>query len=89
MGQRRQLEAAAAVIHAGNTIQECHLLGPGNAALELLELPSHRCWGAMESSSSLQVFSSLPRLAGHASAEGGEGACAKEELADFTQPDTH
>lgn len=83
MGQRRQLEADAAVIHAGNPIQECHLLGPGCAALELLEVPSHSSWEAMESSSSQQVFSSLPRLAGHAS------ACAKEELAGFTQPDSH
>lgn len=44
---------------------------------QLLQLPWHRFW----------AFSSLPRLTGNASAQGPEGACAKQELAGFTQPD--
>lgn len=62
---------------------------PAMQPWELLELPSHRCREAMESSSSQQASSSLPRLAGHASAEGDDGARAKEVLPGFTQPDSH
>lgn len=90
MGQLRQMEADAACGPSSrNTIQECHLLGPGYAAMGAPGVALAQVLEAMESFSSQQAFFSLPRLAGHASAEGHEGASAKEELADFIQPDSH
>lgn len=72
-----QLEAHAAWIHPGNTIQECHLLGPGCAAIAAPAVALAHVLGFL-----------LPSQAGwECLCQGPEGACAKQELAGFTQPD--
>lgn len=73
---------AAGMGQGGRFIQET----PSRSAICWVPavLPSHRCWEALGSFSSQQLL-----LSSHASAKGCEGACAKEELAGFKQPDSH